>query len=236
MKRTFFIAALMLFAFSTVQAQTLDKVLEKHYEATGHKKMADVKSYFIKAKISMMGQEMPMTMYIKKPDMFKTEMDMMGQKIVTAYDGKQGWMINPMMGSGVQNLEGDQLKQAMSQADMEGELYNYKSKGHQAELIGKVNQDGNDVYRIKFTDKDGQVKNYFIDASTYLVSSVKATVESMGQSVDVDTKMTEYQEIEGIKMAKKIEVTMPMGTQTILMEEIKFNQNIDNSVFARPAE
>ncbi len=38
------------------------------------------------------------------------------------------------------------------------------------------------------------------------------------------------------KMAKKIEVVMPMGSQSIVMEEIKLNENIDDSVFARPTE
>ena len=235
MKRTFILTALMLVAFIGTQAQTLEKVLEKHYKATGHEKMADIKTYAIKAKMSMMGMDMPMDMIIKTPDKFKIEMEMMGQKTVQAYDGEKGWMINPMMGSGVLDLEGDQLDQAMEQADMEGELYDYKKKGHSAELIGKVNADGVEAYRIKFTNKNGDVKNYFIDANTYLITKVKAKVEAQGQTMDIESKMVEYQEIDGIQMPKKIEVVLPMGTQTIIMEEIKLNEKIDDSVFARPA-
>jgi len=235
MKHTFILIALMLVALIGTQAQSLDKVLEKHYEATGQKKMADIKTYVIKAKMSMMGMDMPMDMIIKKPDKFKIEMEMMGQKTVQAYDGEKGWMTNPMMGSGVLDLEGDQLDQAMDQADMEGELYDYKKKGHSAELIGKVNADGVEAYRIKFTSKDGSVKNYFIDANSYLISKVKAKVEAQGQTMDIESKMVEYQEIDGIQMAKKTEVILPMGTQTIIMEEIKLNEKVDDSVFARPA-
>jgi len=235
MKRTFILTALMLVALIGTQAQSLDKVLEKHYEATGHKKMADIETYIIKAKMSMMGMEMPMNITMKAPDKFKIEVDMMGQKTVQAYDGEKGWMINPMMGSGIQDLEGDQLQQAMEQADMEGELYDYKKKGHSAELIGKVNADGVEAYRIKFTSKDGSVKNYFIDAKTYLISKMKAKIEAQGQTVDIETRMVEYQNIDGIQMAKKTEVILPMGTQTIIMEEIKLNEKVDDSVFARPA-
>lgn len=236
MKRIFILTALMLIAFVGTQAQSLDKVLEKHYEATGHKKMADVETFVIKAKMSMMGMDMPMEIKVKKPNKFKVEMEMMGQKTISAFDGNQGWMINPMMGAGVQDLGGDQLKQAASQADMEGELYNYAKKGHSAELIGKVNADGKEAFKIKLTDKDGQVKNYFIDADTYLVLKMKAKIEAMGQAVEIETKMMEYEKIDGIQMAKKIEVVMPMGTQSIVMEEIKLNEKIDDSVFARPAQ
>ena len=224
MKRIFILTAVMLFALVSTQAQTLEKVLDKHYEAMGHKKIASVETFDLKAKMTMMGMDMPMTIKVKKPNKFKVEMEMMGQKTVSAFDGENGWMINPMMGSGVQSLEGDQLKQAMSQADMEGELYNYAAKGHSAELIGKVNADGKEAYRIKLTDKEGQVKNYFIDANNYLLLKMKAKVEAMGQTVDIETKMVEYQEVDGIKMAKKIEVVMPMGTQSIIMEEIKLNE------------
>jgi len=236
MKRTLILTALMLFAFVGTQAQSLDKVLEKHFEATGHDKMADVKTFKIKAKMSMMGMDMPMDMIIKKPNKFRTEIDMMGQKTIQAYDGEKGWMINPMMGPGAQALEGEQLSQAMDQADMEGELYDFKKKGHNAELIGKVNADGVEAYRIKFTGKDGNVKNYFIDANTYLVLKVKATVKAQGQSMEIESKMLEYQNIDGIQMPKKIEVVLPMGTQSIIMEEIKFNEEVDDAIFAQPAE
>ena len=235
MRRTFILTALMLFVITGIQAQTLDKILEKHFEAAGHEKMADVKTYFIKAKMNMMGQDMPMSIQIKKPDKFKVEMEMMGQKVVSAYDGKEGWMINPMMGGGVQALEGDQLKQEMSKADMEGKLYKYKEKGHEAELIGKVNEGGKEVYRVKLTAKDGAVENYFIDANTYLISSMKTKVEAMGQSMEIESKMKEYQEVSGIMMPKVTEVVMSMGTMTTVMEEIKINEDIDDSVFAKPA-
>lgn len=232
MKRSVILTAFMLLAFVGLQAQSLDKVLEKHYAASGVEKMGDIKTFDIKAKMSMMGMDMPMAIKIKNPDKFRLEVEMMGQKTVSAFDGDKGWTINPMMGAGVKDLEGDQLKQAMTQTDMEGELYNYKKKGSTAELLGK---DGDD-YKIKLTTADGTAKTYFINGSTYLVSKVEAKVEAMGQSMDIETKMLEYQKIDGIQMAKRIEVVMPMGTQSITMDEIKINEKIDDSVFARPAK
>ncbi|WP_340112174.1 LolA family protein [Maribellus mangrovi] len=236
MKRTFILTALVLFAFVAAQAQTLDEVLEKHYKAAGQDKIAAVKTFYVKAKLSMMGMEMPMTMQMKKPNKFRIDTEAMGQKIVQGYDGENGWMINPMVGGGVTDLKGAELKQAMNQADLEGELYNYKEKGHSAELIGKVNADGEEAYRIKFTNADGTVKDYYIDANSYLISKVKAKVEQMGQSMNIETKITEYKDINGIKIGSKMEIETPMGTQSMVMEEIKLDEAIDDTVFARPAE
>lgn len=232
MKRTFFLLILMVFSVLATQAQSLDKVLEKHYAATGVEKMGDIKSFIINAKMSMMGMDMPMLIKMKYPKKFKVEMEMMGQKTVTAFDGNKGWMINPMMGSGVQDLQGEELDKAMDQANMmEGELYNYKKKGFTAELLGK---EGND-YKIKLTGGDGTVKNYFINSDTYLISKFTAKVEAMGQSVDVESKMMEYQKVEGIMIPKVTEVNMPMGTMKNTIEEVKINVDIDDAEFKRPA-
>jgi len=89
-----------------------------------------------------MGQELPMEMKMKRPNKFRVEMEMMGQKMVQAYDGEKGWMIAPWLSPDPQALEGDQLKQAMEQTDFEGELYNYKQKGSTVDFVGKVNADG----------------------------------------------------------------------------------------------
>ncbi|MFV0591891.1 MAG: LolA family protein [Draconibacterium sp.] len=236
MKHTFILTALMLLAFIGTQAQSLDDVLKKHYAATGQEKLADVKTFYIKAKMSMMGMDMPMTIQMKKPNKFRIEMEVMGQKIIQAYDGETGWMQNPMVGPGITDLKGAELKQAMSQADLEGELFNYEKKGHKAELLGKVNADGKEAYKIKLTNADGTVKDYFIDANSYLISKIKATIESMGQSVDVETKVTDYKDIDGIKIGSKMEVSTPMGAQSMVMEEIKLDENMDDSIFAKPSE
>ena len=184
----------------------------------------------------MMGMEMPMTMQMKKPNKFRIDMEVMGQKIEQGFDGESGWMRNPMMGSGITDLKGAELKQAMQQADLQGELYDYKAKGHTAELIGKVNSDGKEAYRIKFTNADGTVKDYYIDANSYLISKVKAKVEQMGQTLDIETNILEYKDFDGIKIGSKMEVNTPMGTQSMVMEEIKLDEKMDDSIFARPAE
>ena len=175
-------------------------------------------------------------MKIKKPGKFITTIDFQGQKIITAFDGEKGWMINPMMGADPQDLAGEQLAQAQSQADMEGELYNFEAKGGSAELAGKVTIEGKELFRIKYTGKDGNTKDYFIDAKTYLIDRVKAKVSAQGQTVDIEQIMGDYKTIEGITMAMKIDQKTPMGSVSIIMEQVKINENFDDSIFKRPAK
>lgn len=232
------IIALVLIAFINITtAQSVDEVLDKHFKAVGQDKIHDVQSFYIKAIVSQMGMEMPMEIKIKKPDKFIISIDYQGQKIIQAFDGIKGWMIIPMMNPDPQEMSGDQLTQAKNHADLvEGELYNYQKKGSTAELAGKVNIDGKDCFRIKLTTKDGNSKDYFIDANTYLVYKVKAKVSSQGQTVDIEQVMGDYKTIDGITMAMKIESKSPMGTDLMKMDEIKFNEKFDDSIFIQPAK
>jgi hypothetical protein len=231
------VVATLLIAFvNVVQAQTLSEVLDKHFKATGQEKLIAVQSYYIKAKVSQMGMDMPMEMKIKKPDLFIMTVDVQGQKMIQAFDGEKGWMVAPWVSADPQELAGEQLDQAKQQVNMEGELYNYDKKGSTAELMGKVNVDGKDLYRIKLTTGDGNAKDYFIDAETYYLSKVKAKVSAQGQTVDVEQIMSEPKTIDGITMPMKIESKSPMGTAIILMEEVRFNEKFDDAIFKQPAK
>ncbi|HPE75029.1 MAG TPA: hypothetical protein PLC80_03020 [Draconibacterium sp.] len=231
------ILAIIVIAFANAaQAQSVNEVLEKHFKAVGQEKLVALNSFYIKAKVSQMGMELPMEMRIKKPDMFITNIDIQGQKMVQAFDGQKGWMIIPMMSPDPQELAGAQLDQAKEQANMDGELYNYEKNGSTAEMAGKVNVDGKEMFRIKLTDKEGNTKDYFIDATTYLISKVKAKVSAQGQTVDIEQIMSDYKIIDGITMAMKIESKSPMGTAVVTMEEVKFNEKFDDAIFKQPAK
>lgn len=238
MKKMFLtVVASAIFAITNfADAQTLNEVLDKYFKATGQEKLMAAQSFYVKAKVSQMGMDLPMEMKIKKPEKFIVSIDLQGQKIIQAFDGEKGWMINPMVGADPVELAGEQLAQARQQVDMEGELYNLEAKGHSAELAGKVNVDGKEMYRIKLTTKDGNTKDYFIDVATNLVSKVKTKVSAQGQTVDVEQVMSDYKTIDGITMAMKIESKTPMGNAVITMEEVKINESFDDSVFKQPAK
>ncbi len=229
-------AIIFIACVNLVQAQSLNEVLNNHFKAVGQDKLVNVQSISVKAKVSQMGMEMPMEMKIKKPNMFLVTISMQGQQMIQAFDGQKGWMIAPWMSAEPQELSGQQLQQAMEQANLEGELYYYDKKGSSAELAGKVNIDGKDAYRIKLATKDGNTKDYFIDAATYYISKVKAKVSAQGQTVDVEQVMSENKTIDGITMPMKIETKSPMGSAVILMEEIKFNEKFDEAIFKQPAK
>ena len=81
MKKIALLMAVLVATIATVNAQTLDEVLAKHFKAVGQDKLAKVKTFSVKAEINQMGMELPMTMKMKKPGKFWMSMDMQGQNV-----------------------------------------------------------------------------------------------------------------------------------------------------------
>ena len=233
--KKFILSVFVIISFvsvNVIHAQSLEDILAKHFKAVGQEKLVAAKSILVKAKLSQMGMEMPMEMKIKKPNKFMVTVDMQGQKMIQAFDGEKGWMIMPWISPDPQELSGAQLTQAKQQANiLEGELYNYERKGSTADFAGKVNLDGKDAYRIKLTTSDGNEKDYFIDAESFYISKVKASVSSQGQTMDVEQIMTEFKTIDGITMPTKIITKSPVGNGEIVFEDIRFNVDLDDSIF-----
>ena len=237
MKKSIFTIVVIIISvlFNIAQAQSLDDILDKHFKAVGQDKLIAAKTIKVKAKVSQMGMDMPLEMNIKKPDKFLVIVDMQGQKMIQAFDGEKGWMIAPWVSTEPQDLAGDQLIQAQQQADLEGELFNYQQKGSTAEFAGKVNIDGKDAYRIILNTKDGNSKDYFIDADSYYITKVKAKIDAQGQTMEVEQTLSDFKTFNGITMPTKISSKTPVGTAVILFEDVKFNEDMDDSIFNRPA-
>jgi len=71
-------------------------------------------------------------------------------------------MVNPFVeNKGVEPLPPEDLKNISDESDFDGPLVDYKSKGNQIELSGKEMLDDKPGYRLKLTNKYGDVRSYF---------------------------------------------------------------------------
>ncbi len=229
------ISAILLWGTAMpVYTQELEEILDRHFYAVGQRELMRKESHIIKATVDQMGMEIPMSIIIKRPNKFRMEMEMQGQKMIQAFDGEKGWMIAPWMNQEPQELKGAELKQAMEQTNLEGELFNYARKGSEASLVGKVDLDGTPMYNIKLILMDGTVKNYFIDAEDFMVKKVKGSIITQNNKMDYEQNLSDYKELDGVMLPYKIESINPMGSATINFSEIIFNERIDDSVFKMP--
>ncbi|MDZ7900028.1 MAG: outer membrane lipoprotein-sorting protein [Arcicella sp.] len=243
MKLTKIIASafIMMATATTSFAQTADDIVVKHIEAMGGvEKWKALKSMQMNNKFNVQGMDIESKTSIIAGKSLKTEVSVMGQEIITAVDGETGWMQRPAMMGGTgepEDMPGAEIKETLKQTNLGGSLFNYKEKGTTIELVGKEKLDGADVYHLKLTEKNGDISNLFLSATTYYTLKSAGKRKVQGQEVDAEVNYSNFKQVEGLTFPHTMEVPSPMGgTMTIETESIKLNPTLDEAIFKKPAK
>ena len=157
---------------AAASAQTADELIAKNMEASGGKaKVEAVKAVRMTGKmVAMQGMEIPMTIEFKDPDKMRSEATLQGMTMVTAFDGKAGWKIEPFMGKkDPEPMSEDEIKQVKEQMESMAPLSKLKEYGHTIEYAGKEDLEGTPVHKLKITRKSGDVAYLYLDAESYLL-------------------------------------------------------------------
>jgi outer membrane lipoprotein-sorting protein len=231
---------LLLFLPLAASAQTAEEVVKKALDARGGAvKIKAVRSERVAGRITFgPGQEGTFIVELKRPNKMRAEINVEGQKIIRVYDGKSaGWLINPFdENKGVQPMPVEDLKNITDESDFDGPLVDYQAKGNQIELIGKETLDDKPVFRLKLTNKNGDVRFYLFDAATFSLRKWEGTHKTGDTEMPWESFFSEYREVRGLKYAFRIDQGSP-GTdikQTLIAEKIEIDPPLDDSRFGKP--
>lgn len=221
-------------------AETVDELIAKNVEARGGlDKLKSVQTMRITGKMTMgPGMEAPVTLELKRPNSVRMEFTFQGMTGVQAWDGKSGWGISPFGGkTDPEPLSPEDAKEAEEQADMDGPLVDYKSKGHAVELVGKEKLEGSDAYKLKVTLKNGTVNYSYLDADSYLTIKEESKRTVRGSEVEVESTIGDYKEVGGLLLPHSIQngAKGKPEKQNIIIEKIELNPPLDDSRFVMPA-
>jgi outer membrane lipoprotein-sorting protein len=236
-------ALLVLFVLApgTAQELAVDDIIAKHHEALGGvAKIKAIQSMKITGKMVVGGGQMeaPMTMQVKRPGMARMEMSFQGMSLIQAFDGSTAWMMNPFQGGTEPQKSGEEeTAAARDDADLDGALMDYKSKGHSIELIGKEDVEGTAAYKLKITKKGGRVDYQYLDSKTFLALKTITRRKQMGQEFEIEVFPSNFKPVAGVLMPHAIE--QKMGGRSMVqmtIEKAEPNVSIDDAVFKMPAK
>ena len=229
-KPSLLLAGIILVA--VVNAQSLDEIVKNYSTAIKSDQLANVKTIKITGKMSAMGMEMPMEMYMKNPNKIKVVYTFNGQQMVSVFDGEKGYMMNPMMGSSNPvELTGDQLKQVQNNNVFRNEVMNYFNK-KQLTLEGEEIVNSKAAYKLKVNVVGGSPIYMYIDKSSSLLVKTSTTMDMMGTSMNVDSYMTDYTDNNGVIMPKKTTaMSNGMEAAVITFDKVEVNIPMEDSLF-----
>jgi hypothetical protein len=174
----------------------------------------------------------------KRPDKVRQEDIVQGTAQVEAYDGKTSWEINPFQGrKDPELLSEDDSKGLVEDADIDGQIVDYKEKGHTAEFVGHDPVEGTDCYKIKLTLKNGTVRYYYLDADSYLELKIETQRMIRGAIQYTEVYLGDYEQVNGIYFPfafESGEKGNPNRTKSTV-EKIEINVPLEDKRFALPA-
>ncbi|HUO83469.1 MAG TPA: hypothetical protein VM534_00010 [Thermoanaerobaculia bacterium] len=230
--------ALAMLIAATGQAQTVDQIIAKNFEAKGGlDKLRAVESMKLTGSMTMGPMEAPFTLLSKRPSMLRIDFTIQGMTGTQGFDGTTAWSLMPFMGKTDPEIMPEAMaKDFRQQADFDGPLVDWKDKGHQVELVGEEELEGTPVYKLKLTLKEGDETMLYLDKDSYLEikSTSKRTVND--QELQFETSLGDYKEVGGILVPHSIEsgaAGTPMR-QVISIESVELNPSIDGASFSMP--
>ena len=162
------------------------------------------------------------------PDRIRFELSLQGLTQVNAWDGTQGWMIDPFQGRrDPQKLSGDDTKDLAQAADIAGPLLDAQKKGEKIEYLGTEDIDGTDAHKLRVTFKNGDSRVIYLDPDQFLEIRVVDHRTIRGQEQVQTTDLGEYEKVDG--------VYFPFEQGQIHIESAELNKPIDPSIFAFPS-
>jgi len=219
--------------------QTADELVAKNVQAKGGlDKIQAIKTLRMKGRLNQGGFTAMVGQELKRPAMLRTTFTVQGMTAIQAYDGQTGWQISPFQGRKDPELLGeDDLRDLIEDADMDGPLVDYKAKGNTVEYLGHDTVDGDDVYRLKCTLKNGDIVNYYLDPDSSLEIRTERQQFIRGAVRERQSDLGSYKPVAGVMFPYSIESgpkNNPSVRSKVIIESIEANVPIDDAQFKMP--
>ncbi len=190
--------------------------------------------------IPSQGMVLPITIVQARPNRMRVEIAIpdMAVDIVNGFDGETAWETNPLQG-GTRELTGEPARNFREQADLDGVLIDYAAKGYAVTHAGAGEVSGapTQTLRVRRPPPDTTEIVVHLDAASHLQIKAEGwgTHPVTGARVKVETFMTDYRDVGGIKVPFAIEVTMDgQPFQVITVHDVTLNVPVEQGLFTIP--
>jgi hypothetical protein len=232
---------LLLLSAGGAMSQTADEIVAKYVKTIGGiEKIEAVKSLRRTGKvIAGGGFEIPVVEENKRPNLVRQDITIQGLTGITAYDGKNGWKIQPWQGKKDAEAMGEgEMKGIIDASDFDGPLVNYKAKGNKVEFVGTDEVEGTDTYKLKVTMANGETRFFYMDTDYFVPIKIETKRIVRGNEVEFESVLGDYKEVAGWYIPFSVEVggKGSQFKQKIVYDKIEANIPIDDKRFAMPAK
>jgi hypothetical protein len=199
----------LLLAVTQVHALTASELVAKNIEAKGGAAaLQSVQSLRREGRLIVNGGQFVLDLRETKqrPESIRTEVSMQGLSQVQAYDGKEGWRIDPFGGrKDPERMPADDVREYAEDASIDGVLADAAAAGLPIEYLGTEDIDGTQAHKLKVTRKDGGVQYVYLDPDYFLEIRVESQRTVRGVKRTSVTEYGNYEKVGGVFWPLSIE-------------------------------
>jgi len=214
-------------------AQTAEDLIARNLKARGVDRWRSVQTMRLSGAATAGGRTVPVVVLRKRPNLMRQETAFPAGTVVSVFDGRRAWTVNPYLGSNApREFTGPSLDLAREQADFDGLLVDYKAKGHTVELAGTETANGRSAHRITLTKKNGLKQDFVLDAETALEIKTVMFVSDAGRLAALETELGDYRSVGGVLVPFLIrDFVDGKLISELVVESVELNARIDDKSF-----
>jgi hypothetical protein len=224
---------------AALSAQTAEELVNRNLQAKGGiDKIKALRTLRESGKLQNGGFTAQVGQDSMAPNLLRQTFTVQGMTQIQAYDGTTGWKISPFEGrKDPERLGEDELRDIVEDAIFLGPLVDYQAQGSRVEYIGKDLLDGDDVYRLKVTLKNGDLYYYYLDPETFLEIRVEKVQFIRGAVRESVIECGSYKLVAGVYMPFTYETGSKQSPERtkVTIDKIEPNVTLDPAEFKMPA-
>jgi outer membrane lipoprotein-sorting protein len=233
--RVMLVLAALATIMGTVKAQDetveLEQILSNHYKSTGLENKRKINTLITVGKLNQLGSDLNITIIQKRPTFYRMDVHLEDGRITQAYNGEEGWMINPYLSADTVAITGPELVQLAESADFDGILVNYEELGYKIEYESAGVLGARPVYILKLTRDPSSIIRVFLDANNYLIVKTEAEYSIEGFPLQALSEFSDYRKRAGVMFPYRIENRNGQLTTEIRIDTIRINERLDDILF-----
>ena len=239
------LALLMASAAGSAQSFTAEQLVAKNLAARGGQAALDaIKSIQFEGRALEPGDfELKFKQVMKRQpqgDAVRMDLTVQGLTLVQAYDGNNGWKINPFAGRrDAERMSADEARSMGDQALVSGVLLGAVAAKSRVTYAGTEDFDGTQAYKLKIVQSDGDEYVYLLDPDTFLEIKTVESRRVRGTLQVTDYELGDYEKVAGVYYPMSIDSWtdgQPNQRQRIVIETATANVDAPASLFAQPAD
>jgi len=183
--------------------------------------------------------QLPFTLDLKRPNKMRLEILVSGKTAVQVYDGQQGWKLRPFLNrTDSEPFTREEAKTEAARDDLDGPLIGSAAKGAKVDLEGTELVDGQPAYKLKVTQKNGDVKHVWVDAKSFLDVKIDGFPRHMdGKLHNVYVYQSDFRKVDGGVLIPFVQETAVDGyaeKHKLVVEKAAVNPRLDDGLFGKP--